>query len=294
VHDYGQNFAVQDPATAFEYYCLAAEVKGGGYVSIIQTQGHLLRELLSQSRAFGTLLGAGGSGSGAILSKLKPDKQQRQDIIVSAAVGCVQNAQFHEAMELFMHAGKPYNALQIINKRYADAVSAGGDGDEAQEVSLDDLEQRGNAALAELEGQADVDIRSKREESSAFETLILARKLFQCFRAAAYKDCYQLLPDFAFLPIRPEQVSKYASDASALHLAIKEKLPQIVKIAGIAISEVMQERRSSQRTPTAASMISSSSQELKTRLHSLALFAGFVRFIPENVATELNILLNTF
>ncbi|QDZ20810.1 Nup93/Nic96 nucleoporin [Chloropicon primus] len=289
VHDYGQNFAVRDPATAFEYYCLAAEVKGGGYVSIIQTQGQLLRELLNQSRAFGTLLGAGGSGSGAVLSKLKPDRQQRQDIIVSAAVGCVQNAQFHEAMELFMHAGKPFNALEIINKRYSDAISAT---EESQGISIDDLEQRGNAALAELEGQADVDIRSKREETNAFEMLILTRKLFQAFKESNYKECFQLLPEFAFLPIRSEQVSKYASDAGNLHIAIKEKLPQIVKIAGIAISEMMQERRAIQRTPTAASMISSSTQELKMRLHSLALYAGYVKIIPENVATELNIILN--
>ena len=289
VHDYGQNFAEREPATAFEYYCLAAEVKGGGYVSIIQTQGQLLRELLNQSRAFGTLLGAGGSGSGAVLSKLKPDKQQREDIIVSAAVGCVQNAQFHEAMELFMHAGKPFNALEIINKRYSDAISVA---DEAQGISIDDLEQRGNAALGDLDGQAEIDIRSKREETAAFETLILTRKLFDAFRSANYKECFGLLPDFAFLPIRPEQVSKYASDAGALHIAVKEKLPQIVRIVGIAISEVMQERRAVQRTPAAATMISSSSQELKTRLHSLALYAGYVKIIPENVATELSLILN--
>lgn len=289
VHDYGQNFAVRDPATAFEYYCLAAEVKGGGYVSIIQTQGQLLRELLNQSRAFGTLLGAGGSGSGAVLSKLKPDKQQRQDIIVSAAVGCIQNAQFHEAMELFMHAGKPLNALEIINKRYSDAISANS---ARQDINIDDLEQRGNAAIEELRELGDVDIRSKREETSAFETLVLTRRLFQTFRESNYQECFRLLPEFSFLPIRPEQVSKYASDAGNLHIAIKEKLPQMVRIAGIAISEVMQERRAIQRTPTAASMISSSSQELKTRLHSLALYAGYVKIIPENVATELNILLN--
>ena len=291
VHDYGQNFAVRDPATAFEYYCLAAEVKGGGYVSVIQTQGQLLRELLNQSRAFGTLLGAGGSGSGAVLSKLKPDKQQRQDIIVSAAVGCVQNAQFHEAMELFMHAGKPFNALEIINKRYSDAISAAA-AEPGQGVDLDDLEQRGNAALQDLESQQEVDIRSKREEVGAFETLLLARKLFRAFREGAYKECFGLLPEFSFLPIRPEQVSKFASDAGGLHIAVKEKLPQIVKIAGIAISEVMQERRATQRTPTAASMISSSSQELKTRLHALALYSGYVKIIPESVATELNIILN--
>ena len=289
VHDYGQNFAVRDPATAFEYYCLAAEVKGGGYVSIIQTQGQLLRELLNQSRAFGTLLGAGGNGSGAVLSKLKPDKQQRQDIIVSAAVGCIQNAQFHEAMELFFHAGKPLNALEIINKRYSDAISTDG---VSQDINVDDLEQRGNAALGELSRLGDVDIRSKREETNAFETLVLTRSLFNAFRESNYQECFRLLPEFTFLPIRPEQVSKYASDAGSLHIAIKEKLPQMVRIAGIAISEVMQERRAIQRTPTASSMISSSTQELKTRLHSLALYAGYVKIIPENVATELNILLN--
>ena len=117
-------------------------------------------------------------------------------------------------------------------------------------------------------------------------------KLFDAFRSANYKECFGLLPDFAFLPIRPEQVSKYASDAGTLHIAVKEKLPQIVRIAGIAISEVMQERRAVQRTPAAATMISSSSQELKTRLHSLALYAGYVKIIPENVATELSLILN--
>ena len=143
-----------------------------------------------------------------------------------------------------------------------------------------------------LHGNTIIHIRSKREETSAFETLVLTRRLFQTFRESNYQECFRLLPEFSFLPIRPEQVSKYASDAGNLHIAIKEKLPQMVRIAGIAISEVMQERRAIQRTPTAASMISSSSQELKTRLHSLALYAGYVKIIPENVATELNILLN--
>mmetsp|Transcript_4068 Transcript_4068/g.10400 ORF Transcript_4068/g.10400 Transcript_4068/m.10400 type:complete len:358 (+) Transcript_4068:1-1074(+) len=305
VHNYGQSYTNSDPATAFEYYCLAAEVKGGGHASVIETQGQLLRELLNQSRAFGTLLGAGGSGSGALLSKLKPDKKERQSIIVAAAVGCMQNAQFDEAIELFMHADKPMNALDVINKRYCDVISL--KGGEMQGQTADDLEQRGNAAIAAMDNRANAetptrsasDLAAKKEEIFAFQTLCLTRKLFDLFRESRHGECFQLLAEFTFLPIRTEQVSKYASDASNLHIAVKEKLPQVVKIAGATISELMQERRAIQVqqqhmvTPSSHGHDGSSSHELRTRLHSLALYAGYVKIIPENIATELNILLNT-
>ena len=53
------------PDIALEYYMQAAQAAGGG----ADTKGQLLRDLLTQSNAFGFLLGSGGSSGGGEAGK---------------------------------------------------------------------------------------------------------------------------------------------------------------------------------------------------------------------------------
>ena len=69
IQRYGQSFAPTAPDIALEYYMLAAQAAGGG----TDAKGRLLRDLLTQSNAFGFLLGSGdGSGGGDTGGGLSP------------------------------------------------------------------------------------------------------------------------------------------------------------------------------------------------------------------------------
>ena len=60
IQRYGQSFAASAPDIALEYYMLAAQAMGG----TADAKGRLLRDLLTQSNAFGFLLGSGGGSGG--------------------------------------------------------------------------------------------------------------------------------------------------------------------------------------------------------------------------------------
>ena len=60
IHQYALHFAAGAPEMALEYYMLAAQALGDDK----QTRARLLRELLTESNAFGFLLGSGGSRGG--------------------------------------------------------------------------------------------------------------------------------------------------------------------------------------------------------------------------------------
>lgn len=61
IQRYGQSFAATAPDIALEYYMQAAQAAGGS----ADAKGQLLKDLLTQSNAFGFLLGSGStSGTG--------------------------------------------------------------------------------------------------------------------------------------------------------------------------------------------------------------------------------------
>lgn len=60
IHRYAHQFAAYAPEVALEYYMLAAMALGNDR----HTKATLLRELLTESNAFGYLLGSGGSHGG--------------------------------------------------------------------------------------------------------------------------------------------------------------------------------------------------------------------------------------
>ena len=64
LHAYGAQFVSRAPEIGLEYYILAAEAMGNDK----QVKAQLLKELLTESNAFGFLLGAGGNTGGKRLS----------------------------------------------------------------------------------------------------------------------------------------------------------------------------------------------------------------------------------
>lgn len=119
VRQYARSLTHGDVQLALEYYMLAAAVQGGS----LAVRGALLRELLTETRAYGLLLGAGGAvGEGGALAAFVPDPAERAKVLEAVAAECAAAAQLEEAVELFMVAGRPRQALRILNQRLADAV----------------------------------------------------------------------------------------------------------------------------------------------------------------------------
>jgi len=71
----------------------------------------------------GTLLGGGGPlGSGGAIQQFVPAAHDRQQLFAAVAYDCQCNQQPDEARELFLAAGKPLPALQIINMQLTAAI----------------------------------------------------------------------------------------------------------------------------------------------------------------------------
>eukprot|EP00878_Enallax_costatus_P026786 GHUV01028785.1.p1 GENE.GHUV01028785.1~~GHUV01028785.1.p1 ORF type:complete len:713 (+),score=229.05 GHUV01028785.1:118-2256(+) len=118
---FGRRYVTTDSVTALQYYMLAAALAGGGR----QEQGRLFRELLVQSKDYGTLLGGGGAmGRGGAIAQFVPDPIKRQQLFESVAYDCQINQQPSEAIEMFMAAQKPRAALKIINQQLSAAIHA--------------------------------------------------------------------------------------------------------------------------------------------------------------------------
>ena len=121
VHQYAYSLIHYDVSLSLEYYIIASLIMGGS----LEVKGKLLKELLTESQAYGVLLGSGGAVSdGEALSVFFPDKERRLEVLESVAQQCAAAAQFQEAVELFMVAEKPASALRVLNRRISDAIEA--------------------------------------------------------------------------------------------------------------------------------------------------------------------------
>ena len=121
IQSYGRKFVYADSATALQYYMLASMVRGNS----IAVKGQMLRELLTESRDFGTLLGGGGAaGSAAPLAAYVPDLEERKRLFEAVAYECQVSAQPQEAIELYMAADRPRQALSILNHLLSSDIGA--------------------------------------------------------------------------------------------------------------------------------------------------------------------------
>lgn len=79
IHRYGLQFAAQAPDIALEYYMLASQALGNDRL----TKARLVRELLTESNAFGYLLGSGAGPGGAPSSSCYVVLQQESENVRS-------------------------------------------------------------------------------------------------------------------------------------------------------------------------------------------------------------------
>lgn len=255
--DFGAQLAPADSALALHYYMAAADARGGG----LPARGAMLRELLSVSRDYGTLLGGGGAvGTGGALSTFVRDPEEKRRLLEAVAYDCQMDAQPQDAIELFMAAGKPGLALQIINRQLS-GIMAQSIEEEARGVppapgtqSWGDLRARGRDAVGQLGrplgGPGDA---AARGEVDAFTQLQDMRAALLACRCRQYGQCVDLLRGITFLPLDTSRVEACCRQVALLHPAVLDRVPDLLAVAAEAFAAMLPAKPDQMR-PQASSL----------------------------------------
>jgi nuclear pore complex protein Nup93 len=271
---YAREFVKTDPEMALHYYMLAASAaaaaSGGSSGAVTAARGAFLRELLVESKAYGYLLGAGGDGSGGALAEFVPNAAERGAVLEAVARECAAAAQLEEAVELFLYAGRPRQALSIINMRLSEAVEAC-PVEPAAVGAANALISRGTAAVAAMGpgggGGGAVDPADLKEKET-FQQLRVIMELLMASAQGNHPAALQALEQLAFIPLESgRRLQMCISGATLLHPALADRLPSVVLAGARALAAANK----------------------KEQLHTLVTFASSVPArIPTSVYQNLN------
>lgn len=262
LHQYGLSLIHGDVGLALEYYMLSAAAQGGS----LGIRGSLLRELLTESKAYGMLLGAGGAGgeSGALASFI-PDREERRNVLEALAGECAAAAQLEEAVELYMVASRPRQALSILNHRLSDAV----------ELSVNDALKNDEAdAVSARAGAAAAAIGSSRDpadlkEVEALEQLKAVRILLAAATRHDHSRVLLALGDLGFVPTERYRLQVCSGAASSLHPAVANRLQSVLLAAAEALAAASKWAELQTVVAFAASVPNKVSQAAYQRLNQL-------------------------
>lgn len=227
VHRYGREFLHADPQLALEYYMMAASVMGGA----ANVRGALLRELLAETRAYGMMLGSGGAEGGA-LAAFVPDVNERRRVLEAVAAECAAQAQLEEATELYMVAGRPRQALHILNQRLSNVAEAAAR-DVSRSEEADTLEARGNASVAAMGPAASPD---DLKEIEAFESLKTIRALLAASARGDRTRVLHHLNELSFIPTDRSRLQLCTQGAVGLHGAVADLLQPVLLASAEALA----------------------------------------------------------
>lgn len=264
VHLYGREFVHTDVRLALEYYLAAARVQG----DTPAVRGKLLRELLTESRAYGFLLGSGGTDSDAgALAAYVPDRGARRALISAIADECAAAAQTEEAVELYMYAGGPRPALHLLNHQLSDLLEPALDDRVAGERAVA-VVQRAAAAVAAMKGSIE---REDLHQMETFSQLKTIRTLLQAHARGEAAAVAQQLLELPFVPLEAGRLRMCSAQAQHLHPALLDRLPRVLSAAADALA--------AQRRPDA--------------LRTVVAFADSLpAHVPQSIYRELNRALN--
>mmetsp|Transcript_22946 Transcript_22946/g.58630 ORF Transcript_22946/g.58630 Transcript_22946/m.58630 type:complete len:864 (-) Transcript_22946:363-2954(-) len=234
IHAYGRKFVHHDSALALQYYMLAAHVRGNS----VAVKGQLLRELLTESRDYGTLL---GGGSGGALAGYVPDPEERKRLYEAVAYECQVAAQPEEAVELYLAADRPRQALAILCQqlsalmpRAAEEAATGVDATGAVEA-LRRVMLRGRDARSRV--GLDAQGLGSRREVEAFDQLCAVWELLLASRKGRHELALQKLAELAFVPLERGRVEHCVRVAQgALHPTVQDRLQDVLAAAADTIA----------------------------------------------------------
>lgn len=262
LHQYGLSLIHGDVGLALEYYMLSAAAQGGS----LGIRGSLLRELLTESKAYGMLLGAGGAGgeTGALASFI-PDREERRKLLEAVAGECAAAAQLEEAVELYMVAGRPRQALSILNHRLSDAVEPSVV-DVSKSEEADALSARAGAAAAAIGASRD---SADLKEVEALEQLKAVRILLAAATRHDHSRVLLALGDLGFVPTDRYRLQVCSNAASSLHPAVADRLQSVLLAAAEALAAASKWAELQTVVAFAASVPNRISQAAYQRLNQL-------------------------
>jgi hypothetical protein len=296
---YGRQCAAPAPARAAEYFALAAEAAAcaaraaapqrgpGAAAAAAAAPGTaadatavleaLLRELLRHPGAAAPLLGASGVDGGA-LARFVPDGSRRRDLVSVAAGECRAAALTEQAMELHTRAGEPGAALELLNGKLADALTAAA---VAPSAAAADAAAAACAALlargADLAAAAAA--RGERAQTAAFAALRVVEALLRDARAGRHAQVlsrWRDSPELRFVPIDMLRAPRAAAELDELHPGVAARLPDVLLACAAALA-----------APGAARVLGSDA-DVNAAKAALTTLAGAARFhIPPHVYGQL-------
>jgi hypothetical protein len=230
VSQYAYSLIHRDISLALEYYIMTGLVMGGG----TDLKGKLLKELLTESHAYGVLLGSGGaSADGGALERFFPERTSRLQILESVAHECAFDAQFEEAVELYMVAERPEQALHLLNNRIAEAIEASSM-DVGSDQVVADLSSRAETAASEI-GFRD---ESSEREKETFRELLFIHKIIKRARSGDYPGVLEHLWDLSFVPADRHHLQSCVNSLRAAHPAVIGLIQPVLLAGGEALTRL--------------------------------------------------------
>jgi len=223
IQSYGRKFVHADSAVALQYYMLASVVRGNS----IAVKGQMLRELLTESRDFGTLLGGGGAVGAGTLAAYVPNAEERKRLFEAVAYECQVAAQPEEAIELYMAADRPRQALSILNQQMSSAMgwSSEGDASVSAAEAIKRVSTRGRDACTRIGAAADM---GTRREVEAFAQLCAIWELLSCTRSGRYDMALQKLHELSFIPLERARVEACVRAVQQLLPPVQDRLQDVL------------------------------------------------------------------
>lgn len=132
-----------------------------------------------------------------------------------------------------MFAGRPRQALRILNHRLSDALERAAAGGAAAAEEADTLASRGNAAVAALGASREgADLR----EREAFAQLKTARALLAAAARGDRATALRALADLDVVPTDAFRLPRCAAAAAELHPAVADRLQALLLAAAEALA----------------------------------------------------------
>lgn len=231
VKQYAYSLTHRDILLALEYYIITGLVMGGS----TDLKGRLLKELLTESHAYGVLLGSGGaSADGGALERFFPERASRLQILESVAHECASDAQFEEAVELYMVAERPEQALHLLNNRIAEAIEASSM-DFGSDQVVADLSSRAETAASYIRARDE----SSEREKETFRELLIIHKIVQRARSPGNDPgVLEHLWDLSFVPVDRHHLQSCVNALRGAHPAVIGLIQPVLLAGGEALARL--------------------------------------------------------
>jgi len=212
----GRARAGADAAAAADYLSLAAAAAAAAAppeapLAELEARETLLRELLRRPGAPQQLL----SPPLPRLAQLVPEPARRAALLAAAAAECEAGGQLEQATGLASAAGRPAQALRLLNRQLSEALQTDPAGERAARLLAAGEALRGAAEAAGAEGGA-------AGELGALRQLAALRALLLAAAAGKHTEVVRLLrvaPELSFVPLTERRVAA-AEGLALLHPAV--------------------------------------------------------------------------